>query len=139
MNLERLPYDTSALVDFYEEGLSALGAICERSWHDRLQLIAEGPSARLWCPNGALTELELSFPSPESADARDAERQVFPGCPLTFRLVEALRETMARPAVKDKLEELGNDTRIGPPAEFRTRVEQDLARWRPLAHVVGQS
>ncbi len=93
MNLERLPYDTSALVDFYEEGLSALGAICERSWHDRLQLIAEGPSARLWCPSGALTELELSFPSPESADARDAERQVFPGCPLTFRLVEALRSS----------------------------------------------
>ena len=58
---------------------------------------------------------------------------------LRDRLVEALRETMARPAVKDKLEELGNDTRIGPPAEFRTRVEQDLARWRPLAHVVGQS
>jgi tripartite-type tricarboxylate transporter receptor subunit TctC len=50
---------------------------------------------------------------------------------LRDRLLEALRETMSRPAVKDKLEELGNDTRIGPPAEFRTRVEQDLARTRP--------
>ena len=37
------------------------------------------------------------------------------------------------------LEELGNDTRVSTPAEFRTRVEQDVSRWRPLAHVVNQS
>ncbi len=52
---------------------------------------------------------------------------------------EAFRQAMARPAVKDKLEELGNDTRVSTPAEFRSRVESDLARWRPLAHVVNQS
>ena len=46
---------------------------------------------------------------------------------------------MARPEVKSKLEELGNDTRVTSPAEFRARVEADMARWRPLAHVVNQS
>ena len=58
---------------------------------------------------------------------------------LRDRLNEALRQAMARPGIKDKLEELGNDTRVSTPAEFRARVEQDLARWRPLAHVVNQS
>jgi tripartite-type tricarboxylate transporter receptor subunit TctC len=52
---------------------------------------------------------------------------------------EAFRQAMARPAVKDKLEELGNDTRVTTPAEFRARVEADMSRWRPLAHVVNQS
>ena len=52
---------------------------------------------------------------------------------------EAFRQAMARPAVKDKLEELGNDTRVSTPAEFRARVEADMSRWRPLAHVVNQS
>jgi tripartite-type tricarboxylate transporter receptor subunit TctC len=51
----------------------------------------------------------------------------------------ALVQAMARPAVKDKLEELGNDTRVSTPAEFRARVELDMSRWRPLAHVVNQS
>ncbi len=55
------------------------------------------------------------------------------------RLYEALRQAMARPDVKARLEELGNDTRVSSPAEFRTRVEADMARWRPLAHVVSQS
>ena len=40
---------------------------------------------------------------------------------------------------KARLEELGNDTRVSTPAEFRARVELDMARWRPLAHVVNQS
>lgn len=51
----------------------------------------------------------------------------------------ALAEAMARPAVKARLEELGNDTRVSTPAEFRARVEADMNRWRPLAHVVNQS
>lgn len=55
------------------------------------------------------------------------------------RWYEVFREAMARPAVKSKLEELGNDTRVSTPAEFRARVEADLSRWRPLAHVVSQS
>jgi len=52
---------------------------------------------------------------------------------------DAFRQAMARPAVKDKLEELGNDTRVSTPAEFRARVEADMNRWRPLAHVINQS
>ncbi len=55
------------------------------------------------------------------------------------RLYEAFKQAMARPEVKGKLEELGNDTRVTSPAEFRARVEADMARWRPLAHVVNQS
>jgi tripartite-type tricarboxylate transporter receptor subunit TctC len=52
---------------------------------------------------------------------------------------EAFRQAMARPAIKEKLEELGNDTRVSTPAEFRARVEADMGRWRPLAHVINQS
>lgn len=55
------------------------------------------------------------------------------------RLHEAFKQAMARPEIKSKLEELGNDTRVSTPAEFRARVEADMARWRPLAHVVSQS
>lgn len=58
---------------------------------------------------------------------------------LRDRLNDALRQAMARPDIKGRLEELGNDTRVSTPAEFRSRVEQDMARWRPLAHVVNQS
>ena len=63
------------------------------------------------------------------------------GLPPTVRdrLYQAFRQAMAQPAIKSKLEELGNDTRVSTPAEFRARVEADLARWRPLAHVVNQS
>jgi len=63
------------------------------------------------------------------------------GLPPALRdlLYEALRQAMARPEIKGKLEELGNDTRVSTPSEFRARVEQDMARWRPLAHVVNQS
>lgn len=55
------------------------------------------------------------------------------------RLHDAIVQAMARPAIKARLEELGNDTTISTPAEFRARVESDMARWRPLAHVVSQS
>jgi tripartite-type tricarboxylate transporter receptor subunit TctC len=55
------------------------------------------------------------------------------------RWLDTFRQAMARPAIKDKLEELGNDTRVSTPAEFRARVEADMNRWRPLAHVVNQS
>lgn len=43
------------------------------------------------------------------------------------------------PSMKGKLDKPGNDTRVSTPSEFRARVEQDMARWRPLAHVVNQS
>ncbi len=91
MKLERLAYDPAALVGFYEEGFSALGALCERTWHDRLEVVAEGGAAKPWNPDGALHEVELTFAPADAKAARDAVREVFPGCPLTFRLVETLR------------------------------------------------
>jgi hypothetical protein len=91
MRIDRLAYDPAALVDFYEEGFTALGALCERTWHDRLEVVAEGRAAKLWNPEGALHEIEMTFASADAKVARDAVREVFPGCPLTFRLAEALR------------------------------------------------
>jgi len=91
MRIDRLAYDPAALVDFYEEGFSALGALCERTWHDRLEVVAEGSAAKPWNPDGALHEVELTFVPADVTAARDAVREVFPGCPLTFQLAEALR------------------------------------------------
>ena len=91
MKLDRLPHEPAALVDFYQETLEHLGALCERTWFDKLEVVAEGPAARLWHPDGALHEAELHFPAPDSVAPRDAAREVFPGCPLTFRLTESLR------------------------------------------------
>jgi tripartite-type tricarboxylate transporter receptor subunit TctC len=63
------------------------------------------------------------------------------GLPADIRdkLHAAIVRAMADPAVKGKLEELGNDTRVTTPQEFRARVEADMSRWGPLAHVVNQS
>lgn len=47
MKLPRLPYETGAVLDFYEDGLTALGALCARPWHDRLDVVAEGRAATL--------------------------------------------------------------------------------------------
>jgi len=91
MRIDRLRHEPAALVDFYREAIEQLGALCERTWYDRLQVVAEGPAARLWNPDGTLHEVELHFPAPDSVAPRDAERQVFPGCPLTFQLTETLR------------------------------------------------
>jgi hypothetical protein len=93
MKLDRLTYDPGAVLNFYEEGFTALGALCERTWHDRLQVVAEGPAAKLWNLAGALHEQELQFAAADATSARDASREVFPGCPLTFRLAETLRPT----------------------------------------------
>jgi len=91
VKLDRLPYSPNLLVDFYQEGFRALGALCEQTWHDRLEVLAEGPAAGLWNSSGALHEVELSFAPADATAARDASREVFPGCPLTFRLADALR------------------------------------------------
>ena len=90
MKLQRLPHDPSALAEFFQEGLQHLGAVCDRTWHDRLQLVAEGAAAKLWNADGALLETELHFPPPQQTTPRDALKEVFPGCPLTFHLAEAL-------------------------------------------------
>ena len=88
MNLQRIPPRPDNLIEFFEEGITALGGVCERPWHNRLEVLAEGDAARLWQPDGSLFSGELLFP--EDAGARDARRDVFGGCPLTFALAEAL-------------------------------------------------
>ena len=93
MRLARLPNDPSALADFFQEGLETLGAVCERTWHDRLHLIAESRAAQLWNSDGALVETEVHFLAPGDSSSRHADKDVFPGCPLTFRLAEELRPT----------------------------------------------
>lgn len=133
MKLSRLSYDPSALVDFYQEGFGSLGAICERTWHDRLQILAEGEPAKLWNADGLLHETELAFVAAEATAARDASREVFPGCPLTFRLAEALRP---RPLPLERVA-LAGESQARPPdaavAEKRWRAQfPHTQRWRLL-------
>jgi hypothetical protein len=90
MKFPKIPARAEHLMEFFEEGLHSLGAICERSWHDRLEVLAEGEAALLWRKDDELFSGELLFRDAGSADPANVETEVFPGCPLTFRLVEAL-------------------------------------------------
>ena len=90
MKFPKTPPRAQNLMEFFEEGLLALGAVCERSWHDRLGVLAEGDAARLWRNDGELFTSELYFRDASSTDPGNPETEVFPGCPLMFRLVEAL-------------------------------------------------
>jgi len=90
MKFPKIPPRAEHLMDFFEEGLLSLGAVCERSWHDRLEILAEGEAARLWRKDGDLFSGELNFRNAGSADTGNPEVEVFPGCPLTFQLVESL-------------------------------------------------
>ena len=119
MKIPRLDYDAASALAFYEESLGALGALTERTWHDRLEVVAEGRTASLWNAQGTLHQQELIFAAADATGARDAQQEVFPGCPLTFGLCEALRpvplalerifispsgsERMPDPAVMEKL------------------------------------
>jgi hypothetical protein len=131
MKLSRLPHEPAALVDFYQEALETLGALCERTWFDKLWLVAEGRASRLWRSDGALHEVELHFPAPDSVAPRDAEREVFPGCPITFQLTESLRPhpmPLERVAISD----------VAPPRPPDSAVAEKLwhaqhpgtTRWR---------
>src|SRR5882672_5226194 len=131
MKLDRLAYEAGALVGFYEEGLTALGALCERTWHDRLEIIAEGEAARLWNPEGALHEIELNFAPADATAARDATREVFPGCPLTFRLAETIRP---RPLPLERIALAGDAHPLPPDAGVAEKLWRaqfpDTSRWR---------
>jgi hypothetical protein len=139
MKLERLPYAPDALVDFYDEALTSLGALCERTWHDRLEVVAEGTAARLWKPDGALHEVELWFPSPDDTTPREAAREVFPGCPLTFQLSDALRPT---PLALERVV-LAGETNPRPPsadvAEKLWRAQfPETNRWQLASPFVAE-
>lgn len=103
MKLDRLPPDPGAVASFYEDALTALGAVVERSWYDRIDVLAEGESARVWNDSGSLHHGELRFPPVDGTGLRDATVEVFPGCPTTFRLTELVnpRPTRLRRAVLD--------------------------------------
>jgi hypothetical protein len=90
MKFPKLSPRAEHLIDFFEEGLLSMGAVCERSWHDRLEILAEGDAARLWRKDDQLFSGELNFRDAGSADTGNPDAEVFPGCPLTFQLVEAL-------------------------------------------------
>ena len=90
MKIERIPYSQGDLADFFEEGLGALGGLCARTWHDRLEVVAEGELAQLWKSGAELHSCELKFVAPGSPGARSADTEVFPGCPITFKLCEKL-------------------------------------------------
>jgi hypothetical protein len=125
MKLDRLPYDPAALLNFYEEGLGALGALCERTWYDRLEIVAERRAASLWTSDDSIHAVELQFAEPELKKARDADREVFPGCPLTFRLAEALLGKPSEFALERFV--LASDSAKSPPdaasAEKRWRAQ----------------
>jgi len=90
VKLDRLPPDPGALATFYTDALTSLGAVVERSWYDQIDVLAEGEAARVWNDSGNLHQAELRFPAPDETRLRDASREVFPGCPTTFRLTELL-------------------------------------------------
>lgn len=131
MKLDRLPPDPGALVGFFEEGLAALGAVSERTHYDRLQIVAEGPAATLWRADGTLLETEVRFIAPEETGPRDAAREVFPGCPLTFRLAELLRPT---PLALDRAAIAGSDAARSPSEDVAEKLWRQqfpgTARWR---------
>jgi hypothetical protein len=134
MKLERATHNPGELLEFYQDGLSALGALCERTWHDRLEVIAEGRAATLWNPQGALHEVELFFAPADTTSARDAACEVFPGCPLTFQLAETLRPM---PLALERFL-LADDTALRPPeaavAEKLWRTQfADTTRWQLAA------
>jgi hypothetical protein len=80
-------------MEFAVEGLQRLGALCERTWHDRLQVLADGPAAAVLGRPGELVETELRFPE---GTALDPVRDVFPGSPLVFRMAEELWKKLPR-------------------------------------------
>lgn len=131
MKLARLPYSPSVMAEFYADAFGALGAVCERTWHDRLAVLAEGRAARLWPEAGELHETELSFVAAGAGGARDARREVFPGCPLTFGLAEALRPAPPR-LERVVLAADARETRLPEPAVLEKRWRNqfpDTARW----------
>jgi hypothetical protein len=93
VRIEKIPPTPQVLMEFAAEGLQRLGALCERTWHNRLQVVADGLAAAVLGRPGELVETELRFPE---ETALDPVRDVFPGCPLVFRMAEELWKQMPR-------------------------------------------
>lgn len=132
MKLPRMAYETGAVADFYEESLGALGALCSRTWYDRIEVVAEGRAAKLWTDDDALHSAELQFVPVDATGVRNADREIFPGCPLTFRLAEALRPA---PLALERVVLAADNGPARPPdsavAEKLWRNQfPDTTRWR---------
>lgn len=131
MKLARLPYEPGLLLDFYEEALGTLGALCERPWHDRLQVVAEGAAAALWNASATLHSGELRFSPADCATAGATDFEVFPGCPLTFRIAEAL---CPAPLLLERALLSADSDRPPPEASVAERLWrkqfEDTTRWR---------
>ena len=134
MKLNRAIHDPAQLLGFYEEGLSVLGALCERTWHDRLEVVAEGRAATLWNSHGSLHEVELHFTPADTTSAHDAACEVFPGCPLTFQLAEALQPM---PLALDRFVLAGDAASRPPDAAVAEKLWRsqfaDTSRWQLVA------
>ncbi|HUI05850.1 MAG TPA: hypothetical protein VL486_02470 [Verrucomicrobiae bacterium] len=141
MKLAKQPPHPARLVEFFEQTLGELGAVCERTWYDRLDVVAEGEAASLWRNDGQLHATTLHFPEPTEPGARDAAVQVFPGCPLTFRLVEALwrqRPPLFRACLQPGLETNSPPTTAVAQKvwqnQFGQRARMNPDDWRRVWH-----
>lgn len=56
---------------------------------------------------------------------------------IVDRLAIAIRTAVEQPAVRERLEDLGNEVYAGTPAAFRERVAADIAKWKPLARILS--
>ncbi len=130
MQIPRIAPEPRATADFFEDALTALGALCDRSWHDRLEVVAEGAAARLWREEPGLHTVTLRFAETAGGGAIDASSDVFPGCPLTFRLAEALRSE----AIPCQRLVLAGDGRPAPDAAVAEKIWhahiRGTTRWR---------
>ncbi len=133
MKLDRLAYDPAAVLDFYQDALGSLGALCDRTWHDRLEIVTDGRAATLFNAGGELHSAELQFAPADAAAARDASREVFPGSPLTFRLAEYLRP-IPLPLERVVLASSDSEGSAPPDSAVLERLWRaqfpDTARWR---------
>jgi tripartite-type tricarboxylate transporter receptor subunit TctC len=61
------------------------------------------------------------------------------GLPIDIadKLSDAVTVAVARPDVQSRLEGMGNEARASSPSGFRTRIEADYAKWKPLAKFVN--
>jgi hypothetical protein len=130
MRLPKLKYSPGDLADFFTDGIQTLGGVCERSWHDRLEVLAEGRAAAVWGQGQQLIETELHFWPAGETSGKDASRDIFPGCPLTFTLADLIRGpelTIDRVAVRFP------EHSKAPPPETASRLWQaqfpGTSRW----------
>ena len=80
MKFSRIQPRGEQLLQFFEEGLQSLGAISERPWHNRLEVLAEGETALLLQNDSELFSGELYFHDAAGPASDIRGIQVFPGC-----------------------------------------------------------